>query len=410
MALYANAHNMKAPEESRRCWTLEYAEGAQFHLDALPAIPDAVGKRVLLEASHQQSTWVETAIAITDINHPDYELVSQLWPHSNPKGFTNWFRSRMVEVFRAQRAAMALHEHVAKVEEIPSYRVRTPLQQAVQVLKRHRDLMFADDPEHKPISIVITTLSGQAYRQESNVATALAGILDRMDECIEDRAGVAWVPNPTDPQENFADKWAETPALAEAFRRWLQQAQTDFQLIGAQTNRERIVEVASPAFGEKTTKAASAVSMFRGGGSASLGFRQRLASVFHAAHKKPVPWQVNSAGWVRMDKAIVRQNGFQPTDYRSDGPALGKGKELSFEASTNVPAPFDVYWQVVNSGSEAEAVPGGLRGGFDRGIVERGSIKRVEHTKYTGIHTIECFIVKSGYMAASSGPFVVNIK
>ena len=55
-------------------------------------------------------------------------------------------------------------------------------------------------------------------------------------------------------------------------------------------------------------------------------------------------------------------------------------------------------------------MPGGLRGGFDRGIVERGSIKRVEHTEYAGMHTIECFIVKSGYLAANSGPFVVNIK
>jgi hypothetical protein len=36
--------------------------------------------------------------------------------------------------------------------------VKTPLQQAVQILKRHRDMMFADDPEHKPISVIITTL------------------------------------------------------------------------------------------------------------------------------------------------------------------------------------------------------------------------------------------------------------
>jgi hypothetical protein len=412
MALYAKAHNMKEPGESRRCWTLDYAEGAQFHLDALPAIPDATGKRVLLEASNQQSAWVETAIAITDTNHPAYERLAHRWPHSNPKGFTNWFRSRMVEAFRTQRAAMALREHAAKVEHIPSYRVRTPLQQAVQVLKRHRDLMFAEYPAHKPISVVITTLAGQGYQQESNVATALAGILSRMDQYIEDRGGVVWIANPTDPQENFADKWVDTPALEVSFARWLQQARADFQQIGAQTNRERIVEVASKAFGERTARAAGAMSQFRGGGSAAPSFRQRLASVFQAAHKKPAPWQVNSTGWVRIDKAVVRQNGFQASEYRSDGPALAKGKELTFEAATNVPAPFDVYWQVVNSGPEAEAVPGGLglRGGFDQGVVERGSIKKVEQTGYAGTHTIECFIVKSGYLAANSGPFVVNIK
>ena len=410
MRLYADAHNMKDPGESRRCWTLDYAERAQFHLDALPAIPDATGKRTLLEASNLQSTWVGTAIAITDKNDKNFGRLSQDWPHSNPKGFTNWFRSRMVEVFRAQRAAMALHEHAAKVEDIPSYRVRTPLQQAVQVLKRHRDIMFAAKPEHKPISVVITTLSGQAYGQEANVATALASILDRMDDYIESRAGVTWISNPTDPQENFADKWVDTPELEEAFGAWLHQARSDFQRIGAQTNRDRIVEAASGAFGERMSKAAGVKSQFRGGGSATPGLRKRLTSVFQAEHKKPAPWQVNNSGLVRLEKARVRQSGFQLSEYRSDGQALGKGKELTFEATTNVPPPYEVYWQVVNSGPEAEAVPGGLRGGFDRGIVERGSIKRVEHTEYAGTHTIECFIVKSGYLAANSGPFVVNIK
>ena len=238
----------------------------------------------------------------------------------------------------------------------------------------------------------------------------LASILDRMDDYIESRAGVTWISNPTDPQENFADKWVDTPELEEAFGAWLHQARSDFQRIGAQTNRDRIVEAASGAFGERMSKAAGVKSQFRGGGSATPGLRKRLTSVFQAEHKKPAPWQVNNSGLVRLEKARVRQSGFQLSEYRSDGQALGKGKELTFEATTNVPPPYEVYWQVVNSGPEAEAVPGGLRGGFDRGIVERGSIKRVEHTEYAGTHTIECFIVKSGYLAANSGPFVVNIK
>lgn len=46
---YADAHNMVQPEESRRCWTLNYADGAQFHLDTLVAIPDGKRQRLLLE-------------------------------------------------------------------------------------------------------------------------------------------------------------------------------------------------------------------------------------------------------------------------------------------------------------------------------------------------------------------------
>jgi hypothetical protein len=36
---YAEAHRMADPTEARRCWTLNYADGAQFHMDILPALP-----------------------------------------------------------------------------------------------------------------------------------------------------------------------------------------------------------------------------------------------------------------------------------------------------------------------------------------------------------------------------------
>jgi hypothetical protein len=94
--------------------------------------------------------------------------------------------------------------------------------------------------------------------------------------------------------------------------------------------------------------------------------------------------------------------------FYSDSQALMKGADLTFEARTDVPAPFDVYWQVVNTGSEATRA-NGLRGGFDRGVVERGTVMRREATAYTGSHTIECFIVKHGHLVARSGAFVVNI-
>jgi hypothetical protein len=67
-----------------------------------------------------------------------------------------------------------------------------------------------------------------------------------------------------------------------------------------------------------------------------------------------------------------------------------------------------VYWQVVNTGADAEAAHQ-LRGGFDAGVIERGKIERKENTLYTGSHTIECFIVKNKHLVARSGAFIVNI-
>ena len=46
---YAKAHGMQDPESKRRCWRVQYAQDAQFHLDALPAIPEAELPRLLLE-------------------------------------------------------------------------------------------------------------------------------------------------------------------------------------------------------------------------------------------------------------------------------------------------------------------------------------------------------------------------
>lgn len=144
---------------------------------------------------------------------------------------------------------MAL-EAKASVEEIPSYAVKTPLQQAVQILKRHRDMMFASSPEHKPISIIITTLSGLSYLGERSVAEALAGILQRMDSHIEhDAQDNVFIPNPTDPQENFADRWRDAPEKRACFYNWLRKAREDFTTIATQHNPQRIVEAASRSFG-----------------------------------------------------------------------------------------------------------------------------------------------------------------
>ncbi|WP_408388926.1 nucleotide-binding domain-containing protein [Paraburkholderia sediminicola] len=58
---------------------------------------------------------------------------------------------------------------------------------------------------------------------------------------------------------------------------------------------------------------------------------------------------------------------------------LRKGTGWKFRANTNVPAPFDVYWQMVKSGAKA-ARANQRHGGFDQGAVERGPWLRYEST------------------------------
>jgi hypothetical protein len=135
-----------------------------------------------------------------------------------------------VQLNERKRAFAAREMITAGVDDIPDYRVKTPLQRAIQLLKRHRDCMFADDGDHKPISIIITTLSAHAYNEEPTISEALQSILTGLDRYVKDRGGEAWIANPVNPAENFADKWAEEPQKSKNFYRWLEQARHDFAL------------------------------------------------------------------------------------------------------------------------------------------------------------------------------------
>ena len=70
--------------------------------------------------------------------------MSDDWPRSNPKGYADWFVTRMRVVFDRRRRALADQgKFRAEVNRLPFYKVRAPLQSAIIILKRHRDEMFS---------------------------------------------------------------------------------------------------------------------------------------------------------------------------------------------------------------------------------------------------------------------------
>lgn len=83
---------------------------------------------------------------------------------------------------------------------------------------------------------------------------------------------------------------------------------------------------------------------------------------------------------------------------------VGKGRELKFTISTDVPEPFDLCWKVRNNGPEAERA-GGLRG--ELLLDEKRTRARNENTLYRGRHYIECYIVKDRRLVASDRHDVV---
>ncbi len=80
--------------------------------------------------------------------------------------------------------------------------------------------MFAVQPDDKPTSIILTTLAARTYPAEPTLsAAALYSILNRMDADIDYDTGIAWIANPADPAENFADRWQEHPERKKDFER-----------------------------------------------------------------------------------------------------------------------------------------------------------------------------------------------
>ena len=96
--------------------------------------------------------------------------------------------------------------------------------------------------------------------------------------------------------------------------------------------------------------------------------------------------------------------------FSNNGAVLPKKCDLRFRAETETNLPFDVYWQVVNTGKDAERANNGLRGQiFPAKSAGLGGLVQHESTLYRGRHWIECFIVKNGQCVARSGEFVVKI-
>ncbi len=134
-------------------------------------------------------------------------------------------------------------------------------------------------------------------------------------------------------------------------------------------------------------------------------------------HALPVPWHfiqkyrvsINAYVYIKIGKTLKKLSGLN-----SDGRQLNDGLLLRYIANTNASKPYEIKWQVVNTGQQA-ANDNGLRGNFfnsklTNNLPSPNQLVNWEHTKYTGKHWIECFVLKDGLCVARSGKFFVNIK
>ncbi len=414
-------------DEGKRCWTLNYAEqdGVGFHMDILPSVQES-------RNTFKEYSWYNNALAVTD-RCCDTGIYD--WSSSNPKGFAEWFYEKNKAVFESvkQVQKQALFENYRRDalfndrDSVPNIHVKTPLQRAIQILKRHRDIRFCHkkNEKYKPISMVITVLAAQVYRNESTIHETLSSLIGtlsrhalqiqatfRFDEAMTKSAytlitrtadGLWYIPNPTNPEENFADKWHEDDhARAKAFFQWVEWAKEDFINIAEQLDEDHFAKhVFSPENQSSTN---------------TLKYNEILLNVTHRQlpesqwpvqlnYQALITASYNKNGWMLFSDGSTR---FQ----LNSGDSVEKKKKICFKAKTNVPQPFQIYWQVVNTGYDATNAKC-LRGDFYQSSgdcsFELGTKTRLEPTAYRGTHWAECFIVKNGICIARSGEFIVKV-
>jgi hypothetical protein len=186
--------------KKNRCVRIEYKD--EFWLDILPACRD----------DHNGGTCIQV---------PDRDLCH--WKPSNPVAYADWFKNasrRIVVKFSDSRRELIVAE--ATVEPLPALQAteeKTMLQLVVQLLKRWRDIHYANS-DYPPISIVLTTLAADLYKGEQSISTALLdvlnGIVARLDAAHAQGRRLQ-IPNPVHPEEDFSERWDTCPGAYLAF-------------------------------------------------------------------------------------------------------------------------------------------------------------------------------------------------
>lgn len=245
----SDLYSEKLDDEGKRCWTLLYGDN-KYHLDVLPSLVcdnyREVVTRYFSEGSGQNPE--DLAIHITDNTLEDYktETNADKWMISNPFGYAQWFLASAKRAYSEQRTFAC----ESKIDPVPKYsKQKYVLQRVVQLLKRHRDKYFGER-EDKPISIIITTLATKSYNKERNLFKALRHIAKTMEENVEDRGGIKWVPNPVNPTENFADRWPGNQALKDNFYEWTNKLQKDINRLETAKGLPEIRTILNDMFGE----------------------------------------------------------------------------------------------------------------------------------------------------------------
>jgi hypothetical protein len=200
---YALKHNLIF-EAKNRCVRLNYA--GDYHMDILPGVQ-------------------ENTVDPDKIKIPDRSLGA--WVSSSPRGYSKWFLAT------CNLATESLLERAIKTENLPAdnFKYKKPLQRAVQLIKRYRDLYFQGNASYKTSSIILTTIAGQFYQGEDSIFNTIDNIITSIHSKINAPFSRLKVLNPVNQDEDFTDKWDSEPEYYSAFKSFAMKLYNDWQTL-----------------------------------------------------------------------------------------------------------------------------------------------------------------------------------
>lgn len=225
-------------EKKDRCIRLYYS--GDFYLDLMPAVtffrPDHDSTRLLVPEEQENGIY-------------QLEMV-------DPIAMMTWFE-KQCDLEKTFNSLKALSEH-RDFEAMPlttEDAKKSVLKQAVQLLKRARDVYFTNDPEAKKIlkSVVILTVAGELYYGQRDLYALVELILNKLDQLTVDFSNMK-LSNPMHGEENFLESLSQNPERYKKLRKFISSSKSTWYELKNPKSIPQQSKLLSDVFGETVTK------------------------------------------------------------------------------------------------------------------------------------------------------------
>lgn len=228
-----------------RCVTVAYAD---MHLDVTPAIllPGRLERTShIFHAKEEEPEFMDETIT------------------ANPWGFGEWFSRRTpLEAHLREAVVIAMAEPVKEQQDVED---KSLALRSLQLIKRWRNLRYAERDGRKPPSVLISKIVGDAATGRNRSLfvelTIQVAHLISVFEAAATQGNTVYVDNPACPNEDvFSDRWPNDLDEQKLFIRDLKQFQADLFELGNAT-LDRKAEILKYLFGENAAQ--SSIEEFR---------------------------------------------------------------------------------------------------------------------------------------------------